>query len=337
MSSSTLPAQRIVFTAKQQVSLESFEAGAPAQGELLIRTELSLMSTGTENIVFNRLFDPGTHFDKWVRYPFYPGYASVGTVLAVGADVSGFAAGDRVAFRVGHRSHAIAVAANCTKIPADLPFESAVWFPLAKIAFHGAKAARYRLGDSVLIIGAGPIGQMSTRWAAAAGAGAIVVVDAMESRLAFAKAGGATAVISAGIERAREQILEASGGRLPRVVIDSTGNAAVFAAALGLAADFGTVVVLGDTGTPARQSLTPDVITRGLTIVGAHDAHNTAEWNERTITELFFSLVTRGRFSVEGLNSHTFRPEACEDAYAVANRDRAHTMGILFDWSGAGR
>lgn len=333
MSQTSHSAKRIVFTGKQQVSLEAFEVNAPAKGELLVRTELSLMSTGTENIVFNRLFDPGTHFDNWVKYPFFPGYADVGVVETVGEGVEGFAPGDRVAFRAGHRSHAVQPADTFYKIPEGISFGSAVWFPLAKIAFHGAKVAQYQIGDSVLIIGAGPIGQMSTRWAAAAGAKTIIVVDAMESRLCFAKAGGATAVISAGIAEAREQILAANGGKLPRLVIDSTGNAAVFAAALGLAADFGRVVVLGDTGTPAQQSLTPDVITRGLTIVGAHDVHNTAEWNERTITDLFFSLVASGRFSVEGLNSHTFRPEACEEAYTTANRDRAHTMGIVFDWS----
>ena len=54
-----------------------------------VRINLSLMSTGTENIVFNRLFDPGTHWDEWVKYPFYPGYTAVGTVESTGADVTG--------------------------------------------------------------------------------------------------------------------------------------------------------------------------------------------------------------------------------------------------------
>ena len=327
-------AKRIVFTGKQQLSFESFEPGIPGKGEIRVRTGLSLMSTGTENIVFNRLFDPGTHFDNWVKYPFYPGYANVGVVEEAGPEVVDFAPGDRVAFRAGHCSHAVKPAASCYKIPAALSFGQAVWFPLAKIAFLGSRVAQHELGDSVLVIGAGPIGQMSLRWAVAAGAQSVIVVDAMESRLAFAKAGGATAVISAGITGARDQILAANGGKPPRIVIDSTGNAAVFAAALGLAANFGRVVVLGDTGTPAQQKLTPDVLTRGLTIVGAHDSHTTAEWSEERITGLFFSLVASGRFSVDNLNTNTFRPEACEEAYATANRDRARTMGIVFDWSG---
>jgi 2-desacetyl-2-hydroxyethyl bacteriochlorophyllide A dehydrogenase len=337
-TSTSTQARRLIFPAKQQVLIEAFDPGRPGQGEVLVRTQLSLMSTGTENIVFNRLFDPGTHWDKWVKYPFTPGYTSVGVVEAVGENVTTLKAGDRVAFRVGHRSHAIVEAMECQPIPDAVPFDQAVWFALAKIAFLGARAADYRIGDSALIIGAGPIGQMSIRWARAAGVATILAVDTAAYRMPLAKAGGATAVINAPITEAREAILRVGGDKLPRVVVDTTGNAAVFSAALGLAADFGKVVILGDTGQPGHQVLTPDVITRGLTVVGAHDGHNTPEWNNATISRLFFSLVAEGRFSMQGLNSLVFQPEECEKAYATANRDRAVTMGIIFDWTGgAGR
>jgi len=331
MSSS---ARRLVFSEKQQVALEPFEIGDPGPGEVRIRTHLSMMSTGTENIVFNRLFDPGTHWDNWVKYPFYPGYIAVGVVEAAGAQVASVAVGDRVAFRTAHASHAILAADRCYPVPASIPFEQAVWFALAKIAFQGARAARYRLGDSALVIGAGPIGQMSVRWARAAGVVPITVIDQVPNRMDAARAGGATATLTLPLAEAKPALLEAGGGRLPRVVIDSTGNAAVFAAALGLAADQGKVVILGDTGSPGKQALTPDVITRGLTIVGAHDVHNNAEWNDATVTRLFFELAVADRFPLGGLTSHVFAPEACANAYATANRDRAATMGILFDWAG---
>jgi 2-desacetyl-2-hydroxyethyl bacteriochlorophyllide A dehydrogenase len=330
---SSVQARRLVFPAKQKVLIETFDPGRPGYKEVLVRAQLSLMSTGTENIVFNRLFDSGTHWDKWVKYPFHPGYTSVGVVEAVGEGVLLLKVGDRVAFRVGHRSHAVVEAAECHPIPDDVPFEHAVWFALAKIAFIGARAAGYRLGDSALIIGAGPIGQMSIRWARAAGVGTILAIDTAANRMPLAKAGGATSVVHAPINEARDAILRAGDSRLPRVIIDSTGNAHVFAAALSLAADRGTIVVLGDTGRPGNQVLTSDVITRGLTIVGAHDCHNTPEWNDATINRLFFGLTANGRFSLDGLNSHVFQPDECEKAYATANRDRTITMGIIFDWT----
>ncbi len=290
-------ARRLVFLGKQQVAHESFDPGAPAAAEVRIQTRLSLMSTGTENIVFNRLFDSGTHWDNWVKYPFYPGYAAVGVVEAVGPGVETLRVGDRVAFRVGHCSHAVVKAAACFPIPASVPFDQAVWFSLAKIGFHGARAA------------------------------------AASHRIPLAKAGGATATVTASIGQAREAILQAGAGKLPRVVVDTTGNAEVFAAALSLVRDRGTVVVLGDTGQPTKQTLSSDFIVRGLTLVGAHDMHNTAEWTDATITQLFFSLVASGRFPLAGLNSHVFKPEQCDEAYATANRNRATTMGIVFDWT----
>jgi 2-desacetyl-2-hydroxyethyl bacteriochlorophyllide A dehydrogenase len=327
-------AQRLVFPAKQKVLIEEFDPGLPGSGQVLVRTHLSLMSTGTENIVFNRLFDPGTHWDNWVKYPFYPGYAMVGVVEQVGEGVTALRPGQRVAYRNGHRSHDVVRAENCYPIPDKVPFEHAAWFALGKITFHGAQVAGYTLGDSVLIIGAGPIGQMSIRWARAAGVARINVVDTAASRLPLAQAGGATAVIAKPITEAKDALLAANGGVLPRVVIDGTGHSAVFAAALGLARNFGRVVVLGDTGAPAEQKLTSDVITRGLTIAGAHDGHDTAEWNQRTIAGLFLELAASGRFPLDGLTSHVFAPQDCAEAYATANRDRAATMGLVFDWSG---
>src|SRR6202012_5982286 len=113
MASSPSNARRIVFTGKQQVHLETFEVGDPGPGDVRVRMTLSLMSTGTENIVFNRLFDPGTHWDNWVKYPFYPGYCAVRVVEAVGPDVTRLKVGDRVATRCSHRSHDIRREADC--------------------------------------------------------------------------------------------------------------------------------------------------------------------------------------------------------------------------------
>ena len=332
---SSLPARRLIFTGKQQVILEAYDLPAPAMGQVRLRTEFSLMSTGTENIVFNRLFDPGTHWDNWVKYPFQPGYSSVGVVESVGEGVETLRVGERVVIRGRHTSASVLAAADCVRVPDGLAAEKAVWYALAKIAFMGVLAAKYTLGDSVLIIGAGPIGQMSLRWASAAGAAHVIVVDSAGDRLPAAKAGGATATIISGIDDARDAVLAAGEGTLPRVVVDSTGNARVFAAALSLAAKGGTVVVLGDTGAPTQQSLTSDVITRGLRIVGAHDGLNTPEWNNVTVGQLFVRLAADGRFPLDGLTSHRFRPEDCAEAYATANRDRARTMGILFDWGAA--
>jgi threonine dehydrogenase-like Zn-dependent dehydrogenase len=107
----------------------------------------------------------------------------------------------------------------------------------------------------------------------------------------------------------------------------------VFAGALGAAAMFGRVVLLGDTGYPARQALTSDVMTKGLTIVATHDHHDRDGWTQRRIDALFYRSATGGSFPLDGLITHEFSPEACGAAYELADQHRDEAIGILFDWS----
>lgn len=326
-------AVRMVFTGKQEVSLETFEPKAPGAGQVAVRALYSLMSTGTENICFNRLFAEDTSWRRWVQYPFYPGYAMIGEVAEVGPEVQGLKSGDHVALRSSHRSWHVVPVEQCFPVPDGIDLRDAAWFALGKITWIGARAAQYALGDTLLVIGAGPIGQMSLRWAAAADVDAIVAVDPWEGRLRYARNGGATACIASTVEACREGVLHALGGRLPRVVMDATGNAEVFVHALGLAADRGRVVLMGDTGFPGQQRLSGAVINRGLTITAAHDGHNDAQWNNATITAHLFRQVLNRRFDVSGLITHTFPPEHYAEAYRLANTHREETIGILFDWT----
>jgi threonine dehydrogenase-like Zn-dependent dehydrogenase len=127
-------------------------------------------------------------------------------------------------------------------------------------------------------------------------------------------------------------VRERLAGEQPDIVIDATGNPAVLPAALRLVRDHGRVVVLGDTGMPSKQHLTSDLVVRGIEIVGAHDSHVPAGDAEKPVNELFFELVSSGRFNLEGLNTHTLPPTDCVNAYAVARDGRSETIGVVFDW-----
>lgn len=326
---------RVIFPEEGQVELEEFEPDTVVEGAVAVRTLYTLMSTGTELTVLNRRYETGGHWDEWTRFPFHPGYAAVGEVIEVGSGVEDVALGDRVALRAGHASHHVVPSLHCSPVPSEIELSLTPWFALGKIAFVGARAAAYSLGDTVLIIGAGPIGQMSVRWASAAGARAVAVVDPAAARLERALRGGATAVIATPAAEAADDVYAAVGAEGPDVVIDSTGNSEVLATALALVRTQGRVVILGDTGTPTAQHLTSDVIARGITIVGAHDAHSQlgSDWDgDRSIHSLFFHLVTTGRFDLHHLNSHTFAPRESRAAYALANEQRGETLGIMFDW-----
>jgi len=122
-------------------------------------------------------------------------------------------------------------------------------------------------------------------------------------------------------------------GKGPSLVIDTTGNPEVFRSALSASAKFGKVILLGDTGFPAKQCLTSNVMSKGLTIQATHDSHDRDGWNQRRIDELFFTQVQDGRFDLSGLITHEFPPGECKAAYVLAERQREQVMGILYDWS----
>jgi threonine dehydrogenase-like Zn-dependent dehydrogenase len=305
-----------VFTGKHQVELEDFELRAAREGEVVVRSLYSLMSTGTENIVFNRNFDPGTHWDAWARYPFRPGYLTVGVIEDTG----------EVVFHRGqHASHHVIARERCTTVPDGVDARDATWCGLAKIAFSGQTVAGYRVGEDVVIVGAGPIGQMSVRWAIASGLRSVTVIDVAPFRLDLARRAGASRTIEATVAE--------SGLADVSLVIDTTGNAGVLADALRICGRFGKVVLLGDTGRPAAQHLTSDVVTKGLTIVGTHDTHDRGGWPEQCVNAVFFELVRTGRFSLDDLITHVVDPRDPAKAYELANTVREETMGICFDWS----
>ena len=329
----------ILFTGKDQVQVVDEEKlPSPAAGEIHVRTTRTLISTGTESIVLGRKFSPGTHYDNWVEYPFRPGYSHVGVVGAVGEGVNEFRAGDRVATRGSHSSQVMVKAVHAVKIPDQVSDDDAAWTALGKIAQVGVRAAEHRMGDAVVVIGLGLVGQLVVQHVRLMGASEVIAIDPAEKRLAMAKSHGATATLARPVAETLDEVKRITRDRGARIVYDVTGHHAVFPEALKLVADHGRLVLLGDTGTPELQHLTPDVIRRGLTIVGAHDRHAPAdptpgiEWDARRVFELFLNYLARGQMRVSDLVTHRFKPDQAADAYAMLQRERERAMGVIFEW-----
>jgi 2-desacetyl-2-hydroxyethyl bacteriochlorophyllide A dehydrogenase len=327
-------ARRIVFPARGEVELQAFELPPLADDSLRVRTHYSLMSIGTETTILWQRYDPDTHFARMFSFPqLQTGVQAIGCVEAAGAGVEEFKPGDLVYMRMAHGSHQVLPASECSPVPAAVERKAACWCGLAKTAFRAAWAGEFGPGKTVLIIGAGPVGQMLTRWAAAKNCASIAVADISSQRLAYAGAGGATELLCGDITGLLAEIGQLDDGNGPPLVVDSTGNPAAFQPALAAAARFGKVILLGDTGFPGRQRLSSDLMTKGLTLQATHDSHDRDGWTERRIDELFFTQLAAGKFPLDGMITHEFSPEDCNRAYTVAEEERQSAMGILFDWT----
>jgi 2-desacetyl-2-hydroxyethyl bacteriochlorophyllide A dehydrogenase len=342
--SQLMQSRAIVFTGKDEVEIIKEEVREPGPGEVLIKATKTLISTGTEGIVLSRLFEPGSHWDKWVQYPFHPGYSMVGNVVAVGRDVEGIHIGERFALREPHREY-VTIALNERQeqgllavptrelypVPDGVADEDAPWIGLATIVQNGIRRAEHELGDSVVVIGLGLLGQLVVQYVRLLGARQVIAVDVSEQRLAMARAHGATITLAMGAQEAREHILALTDGVGTDVVYDVTGVAPVFSIALTLLRRFGRLVLLGD--------LTGDVINKALSIVGAHDSNppatstDHAYWSKQRMAELFFTYVLRGDMRVSDLITHRFSPLEAVEAYRVLREERMTAMGVIFDWT----
>lgn len=331
----------VIFPAPGQVALVERDLEAPAPGQLLVRTVCTLISPGTESTVLHQRWAPDTHWARWGRFPFSPGYSLVGVVEAVGDGVTGWKPGDRVAARAPHASHVLVPVAQAVPIPPEVTDTQAAWMALGKIVQVGVRAAQHCLGDAVAVVGCGPLGQLAVQYARLSGARAVVAIDTIPARLELARRLGATATSLGTAQQAADDVRAAAapaGGA--DVVYDATGHPAAFAQCLSLPRRFGTVVLLGDAGDPRQQTLTPDVITRGLRIVGAHDGHPPQElppgqpgWTGPAMMALVLRYLADGRLQVDPLISHRFAPEQAAEAYRILNEQRDRTMGVLFTWA----
>jgi 2-desacetyl-2-hydroxyethyl bacteriochlorophyllide A dehydrogenase len=333
--------RNIVFTGKDQVEFIKEVVQGPGSGEVMLKARKTLISTGTEGICLSRLFEPGSHWDRWVTYPFSPGYLLVGEVVAVGPDVDQIHVGDRFGVRRPHREFVTVSTSDLFPVPDGIADEDAPWFGLATIVQNGVRRAEHKLGEVVVVIGLGLLGQLTVQYTRLLGARGIIAVDVSKKRLEMAQAhgGGATIILPKGVEEARESILDMTEGAGADVVYDITGSPRVFGSALALLRRFGRLVLLGDTGSPSAQHLTGDVVTKGLSILGAHDSNPPAQstdhayWSHQRMADLFYTYVLREDMRVTDLITHRYSPADAPEAYRMLREERASAMGVLFDWT----
>jgi len=164
----------IVFTAPKKVELQSYDLPEPTAEEIVVRTEFSGISQGTEIWAYESRRPE-------LQFPTIPGYQSVGTVEFIGSNVHGCCIGQRVLFTSSripssfpptwmgtHVSHA--VVKQITPIPAGADSVAAAVSALPSVSIRGLKMLDINIGDLVVVAGQGLIGQGSAQLARLRGA-----------------------------------------------------------------------------------------------------------------------------------------------------------------------
>jgi len=211
-----------------------YDIPTPSATEVLIATEASGISAGTELAIYTGIHqwlkDPT---NLWAKFPFVPGYSAVGRIIAVGSAVTRFAVGDRVIWPGRHESHSVvdvsAADADIWPVADHVPTQDAAMLSLARFPFTALVQSQRILGQAVVILGLGMIGQIATRLYAAAGAHPIIGVDAFTQRRKWAEQVYGVRTIDPSNGDGPAQ-LQAMLGRRADVVVDATGVPAALGA-----------------------------------------------------------------------------------------------------------
>ncbi|KPI97076.1 PREDICTED: sorbitol dehydrogenase-like [Papilio xuthus] len=277
--------------------------------------------------------------------PMIMGHEASGVVAKIGSKVKNLAVGDRVAIEPGvpcrycefcktgryhlcpdmrfcatppihgnlarYYKHA---ADFCYKLPPHVTMEEGALLEPLSVGIHACRRGGVQAGQSVLVLGAGPIGLVTMLAARAMGASKILITDILQSRLDFAKQLGADHTILVTKEASEDQLVQEVRrllGDSPEVSIDASGAQATVRLAL-LATKSGGVAVLVGMGSPELTVPLAGSVAREVDIRGIF----------RYVNEypIALSMVASGQINVKPLVSHHYSLEETLEAYEVARK-----------------
>jgi alcohol dehydrogenase/L-iditol 2-dehydrogenase len=288
----------------------------------------------------------------YVNYPCVLGHEFGGTVAEVGSRIRNVKPGDRVVSetaavideaspfsrsglynldprRLGFGYGVDGAMATYVKVPErtlhlipdNLEFEKAALTEPCCVAYNAVCAnADVRPGDSVLVLGPGPIGLLCALMAKLSGAGTLIVsgLPSDRARLDIAKQLGADVILEG--NDVVEQVKDLTGGYGAEVVIDAAGVSPTFLVAINAVRPNGQVIKVGWGPQPLNFSLDA-MVQKAVTVKGSF-SHNWPIWNR------VISMMTSGQLDVTPLISNIAPLDAWEENFN-AMHDKSIVKAVL--------
>lgn len=371
-----------------RVTIQELPVPALRKGGVLVRTAASVVSAGTERgmlefgrksllgkarerpdlvrQVWNKLRQEGlaqTYATVASRLdnPIPLGYSSAGTILAGEPSAEPLQVGEHVACAgAGYAVHAemAFVPRNlCVRVPSrpggnPVPFEEAAFATLGAIALQGVRLVGPTLGERVVVVGVGVVGQLVVQLLRAHGC-AVLALDRDASRVTLARELGADAALVAGKESPVGKILAFTRGRGADAVViaAATDSNEPIELAGEISRRKGRVVVVGSVGmdVPRRPyyereltltvscSYGPGRYDPAYEEGGADYPVAYVRWTLQRNMEAFLDLLAAGRVQVAPLISHRFPLGEAEQAYTLLSPNAPEpSLGIVLSYPAAG-
>ena len=220
--------------------------------------------------------------------------------------------------------HAVVSENRCTPIPSNTNPDAAALFGCAVTTGFGVveNNAKLKMGESVVVFGAGGIGLNIIQASALVSAGPIIAVDRFDSRLKLAKQMGATHCINSSTSDPEKAIQEALNVQELDVFIDNTGLPAIIELGYTLTQRQGRVVLVGVPRRGNAVNLYSLPLHFGKQIIGSHGGETRPQYD----IPRYLRMQEQGKLNLEELVS---------EHYSLAQINRA--ISAMRDGSTAGR
>ncbi len=334
-----------VGTERQMIEISQMSlVGKARQRPDMVKQVISKMKTegivSTYNKVMGRLSTPTAL-----------GYSSAGVVEETHRAVEKWTKGDRAAcagFGYACHSEKIFVPTNlAVKIPDNVSFEEASFVTLGAIAMQGVRQADIRLGETVVVIGLGLLGQITCMLLSAAGC-RVLGIDIDRDKVALAhKLGAEQAFLADGLETTA--VANATAGRgADAVIITAASNSAGPIESAGqISRDRGRVVAVGlvkldvprkifyDKELELRlsRSYGPGRYDYSYEEAGRDYPFSYVRWTENRNMESFLQLISSGKINIKELITHRFDIEDAPKAYdMIAGKTDEKFLGVILNY-----
>jgi (R,R)-butanediol dehydrogenase/meso-butanediol dehydrogenase/diacetyl reductase len=333
-----------VWHAQRDVRVEDVpEPPAPPPGQVKIEVHWTgICGTDLHEYLGGPLYIPadGPHPMTGVQAPVILGHEIAGDVVEIGPEVKRVKIGDRVALcpiigclkcewcrsglmglcpsiaflGISWHSGAFSQYINvyeymCYKLPAEVSYELGAMAEPFGAAYRAVKQAEVKMGETVAVVGSGPIGLMALQSARIQGAGQVIAFEPAVKRQELAMACGATAVIDPTRQDPVAAIGEYTDGAGADIVIECAGVEATGILAGRVARRKGRVVIMGVFEHPAPLDFT-DLVYGEKTVMGSMGPYGILDEAIQVMAEGKFNgepLIT-GKISLDDLVAGGFEP-----------------------------
>ncbi|WP_209123965.1 NAD(P)-dependent alcohol dehydrogenase [Alkalihalobacillus sp. BA299] len=206
-------------------------------------------------------------------------------------------------------------------IPDQMTFDEAAMAEPISVGIHAVRRGRLQPGETVVIMGMGPIGILTAAVAKAAGASKIIGVDLEESRLEVSKKMGVTHTVNLKQDNLLEKINLLTNGKGVDLALETAGNANALKSALSAVKRGGRVVIVGMPPEDVATLNISNIVGGEIDIYGVFRYSNTYQ--------TAINMIENSELDLKNIMTHYYSLDEMEEAFEKAITDKTNAIKIM--------